>query len=74
MIKKRTYTYDPFRPDEINNLRQRKSTLTTALKSKKCNERYCEHCKQIKLSNGKPHVKGWKCSDCQQKEARNEQL
>lgn len=28
-------------------------------------KRFCESCRTMKPKNGKPHVKGWICNDCQ---------
>lgn len=30
--------------------------------------RFCESCRTLKPKNGKPHVKGWKCDDCERGE------
>ena len=59
------FQYDPHGSHAIDRLREihKKDRLLFGKTQKRC-ERFCESCSQVKPSNGKPHVKGWQCTDC----------
>jgi hypothetical protein len=70
-MKKRIYTYDTYAGSNIELERKKHHTPTMQRNERVDGLRFCECCRQRKPVNSRPHVKGWKCTDCikQSKEA-----